>query len=1656
MLKKIVVTLLFVLGIIVFGEVPHSYIWENPDKEVTQTETLKRYKDKAELNISITKLKSEPIPMKHDVDNKKIYFELTSEEVKRSDENIKLESTDRIFISEKLEEVPSVSTTNGRKKINGLKRLNKSLDKGTLKNGNLTWTVKDLMTVETKKIVEINYGMFPKSLYVGITDKDYNLKKIFVGKMESLELYNANDLAGYVSKYDEDTQISNQYDHDISDILMWGKNKAYVDIKLTEIEIASIANKTLIDKKPYLAVSNQTVTLTGTITNETVTGTLHIIDRSVQPFSLVETAENLLSKVMVVMNLDGKTTRELKTAYYVRLNGDEFKKLKPDTYKVGGSVVYGHNGGINQMSVPNIILTGDIIAQPKKINIDFWVFGTDFTDKVNYIIDPRLNGTGNLKIRAQDEEAPLDNSVSAGNTDSVFDMTGRLAKFDYDDTTEVTIENISGFIPKVQNSGSFFSHKNRWAEGTIPGYKVRARVWTDFDGIEIDFEKTSALSIDNDGVRKFKVIHKHTKTGKIIQEITVNLYVNNVRIQDRTTYVNRRRSDINLPKVTQEQLPNYFKSKDRKGRSALDGRDDELFGEFGDKAGVIAQVVSKPGDFKHYFPIMTKGVYLTSTDIPNSSGKNTVLISNNEQYITQIAGNKGTYQGDWFVSETASNGLSTIIAKHNIQKPIALVPIINGVWVYNYYLDKTKSDSYLVYGAGKRKIDVDFHIRVINWQNIKSNISSRTTTIEGVPLIGNENTGYNHFFGDLAYTSTEESGKPLYDNVGWLKDGWSYSAFQNAQIKLIMNGATSTILKETIPGNLAGYENFLYKNDYFFLKRRKQSKHTFLELGMGLKRWHTSHADTVIAKLETSSGQSFIPNQGLEYYGTNYTILIKKFDARFLWDKGHSSLKEGVLKNIDMDFSPNASIKGQIIKMGEVYFRHLNLEALYQNIERNNKPKFVLPNTTYIILKDGSQPNLKIPVELSFSESDAKIKAFEMQDKGGNYAGENGMTVYLHIDENSAKQIYKNGVGKRYQVKGSYVNNKYGVLNQNDTTEVVKIGVVCTKSPILSGSRNEPFFNTVTNNMVLETTQFKPNTFSINFLRNQPLIKNDFYMLGHTVKFVNPPSGYNYEQGITLSGAEVARYPYEIKQHRYQLTDETGRMHSGEISSGGSGAYWENLLVDNKRRNNKVTLYHTRDGQANREATFMRIEEWDYEPSSGKITKKHYNPYSTTVNTYYDITVNFPAFDPYIYYAEAKSIDAKYPPIKLRDTFEIQRYAHKYMYPLGTVSTKGYDVAITKKSGGDLDDTFGLRVVPNNRKDINGVKIYELNTNGEVVKEHQSKGRIILLDSKGFELPYSIDSPAYMLGANQSARIALELPKDLAAGKDYKIVGETDKILDKGNNIPNSFNLAIGRNKYFKEIIKEIYLKKEKIEGSFTLKFTNGYTIRTMAKFKSTTLSEREKISLAEPVQGVELLDGGEGFLQLENGDKFQIQVGEEIITLDIPSTLEVDKKEILLGDGMTKMALKIKDGKVQIGLNYWKPNSENIIIFRVIRNNYEAMVQTMKLITPLSQFIVTHKEDLDFGNVFQGTKNNYAEAKLEIENTGDIAEVKFEISDTTPTLENINDDTKTLEVREINGALFQKEPNKYEMRVNGFLDVPEKATIGEYKGSIIIKLYIK
>lgn len=136
MVKNIVMIMMLILNIISFSEVPHTYIYDNPEKAITTAETLKKKPNGAEMNISVIKIKSEEI--EGYINNGKIYIPL-NEELKNN--NI-------------------VITT--RNKDN---RIKKSLKTNTV----------DFKKENGKLIVDY----IKKELYINIFDKNNDLKKIY-------------------------------------------------------------------------------------------------------------------------------------------------------------------------------------------------------------------------------------------------------------------------------------------------------------------------------------------------------------------------------------------------------------------------------------------------------------------------------------------------------------------------------------------------------------------------------------------------------------------------------------------------------------------------------------------------------------------------------------------------------------------------------------------------------------------------------------------------------------------------------------------------------------------------------------------------------------------------------------------------------------------------------------------------------------------------------------------------------------------------------------------------------------------------------------------------------------------------------------------------------------------------------------------------------------------------------------------------------------------------------------------------------------------------------------------------------------------------------------------------------------------------------------
>lgn len=339
-------------------EIPHTIIKENPKKEVTEIKTIKKREKDAELNLTITKVKSKNIDVKVDFERKKMFAILEE-----------LGEGDRVFIVDKLEDIPNSATNSGRRALNRIKNMKTS--------SNFRFEIFNLKARNNYKKLEIDYTQMPKDMFIGITGTDYKLKKI------------------YKSNY---------------------------------------------------------------------------------------------------------------------VNYDTPKN--------------------------------------NNVNIKLWLFGEDLDRLTNLIINPSKNGSGNIMIRSNSDYSHPEGALEHPNLHTVFDISGRPLSFDFEDSDTLEIENASGISGVINNQGSFYKTRNKYVEFSMPGYRVKSRVWSDYSGVELSLEKSGA----GDGYIKFTLVQKNS-SNEIVQKINFEIFINNKDFKEYFQF----RSFLTQTRFYSEYLNRYNK-----------------------------------------------------------------------------------------------------------------------------------------------------------------------------------------------------------------------------------------------------------------------------------------------------------------------------------------------------------------------------------------------------------------------------------------------------------------------------------------------------------------------------------------------------------------------------------------------------------------------------------------------------------------------------------------------------------------------------------------------------------------------------------------------------------------------------------------------------------------------------------------------------------------------------------------------------------------------------------------------------------------------------------------------------------------------------------------------------------------------------------------
>lgn len=154
------------------------------DGEKSKVVLDKRY-DTAKLKIGVTKLISKELPLEFHAESKKIYGE------------IDIDENDLVFVSETLDEMPSVSTTNGRKSINNIKKyLTKDIKKSPKFEYRIVEEKPEADKTEGKKYLLIDCKEQLSGVYVYVVEKgSYKVKEVYRGVFKVLLKAQAKDMS---------------------------------------------------------------------------------------------------------------------------------------------------------------------------------------------------------------------------------------------------------------------------------------------------------------------------------------------------------------------------------------------------------------------------------------------------------------------------------------------------------------------------------------------------------------------------------------------------------------------------------------------------------------------------------------------------------------------------------------------------------------------------------------------------------------------------------------------------------------------------------------------------------------------------------------------------------------------------------------------------------------------------------------------------------------------------------------------------------------------------------------------------------------------------------------------------------------------------------------------------------------------------------------------------------------------------------------------------------------------------------------------------------------------------------------------------------------------------------------------------------------------
>lgn len=1518
---------LFFIGYISLGnttselKIPNEIIFDNPEKEVTIINSNKIYKEKAELDINVRKIKTQNIDLDIDTNNKKVYIKLNKNTL-NLENNIGFDKG-VILIEDSLENIKSQVYQKTKK--------NKMVNTNISSNGKYVYKIKDLKDMEGSKIVEVSYLELPEKFYLIMLDNNRNLKKILIGDSKKAILY-SNNIKNYIQVYNPEPLINPNNKETNTSLVTWAKDLSYVDIKLADIVINEITSSTLAQQRPGIKIPTSDVTVGNS------QGVLHIrkkvrIPSEIIPMNISVVEKELTATPILSNNGDIVGTEILEGEVYLRFSSNEVDKLEAGKHSIGNLVKVVTNNSSVDIDLKGFSVTKDNIFNVNKVEIDFWLIGTDFSQEINLLLHPKNNLKGDLEKKSSFQNIRPEYSSLIPSTSSVFDMKGKLLHDNFEETDKIEVVPIINTSILSQEKGDFSSLQSEWAEIKIPGYNITTKIWSEYEGLELIVKKISALSEATNSKSEFKILHKNLD-GKIKQEILVKIY-NNYKII-RNEGPNDHKFHLHLTSKNYNDN-NYWEkyNGDFVKRSDIDN----LF---------EIKLIGPAKDLKLNFPIFSSGIQVVRT-IDNF--KYTLSESSTKIEKLDI---KGDIKSDGVITSIQDGYYNQVKLEFRAYMKKSW---INGSFQNKPFLSYRDilTDLYYEYGLGKRKVYIEFIHGIVNSDKILNDYRETDFNIVGIPLISDTSSGtdfiLNNTFiqniqtGALASTN----GDSIKGNIG--SGPWGNYYVVNYDNKNILT------LKETITENTPARLNqpiIVGKNDEYVIYNKYNRSKKIHDPFFGINKWYMKKTNN---NLGNGALSVTVGDEITQTYTTNYNIKMDIFNSQYFLKQGIEKIKKELVFDENVDTS-----KTYKIKIGNLEFKTLNLKALRQN--SNETPRIILPNEVEI--KPQNPTKDSIIGNISFSERNINDTRLDMNTVNISNSGGNGEDIWLHLDANNFQKLIKNK-NEIYTTEGRYNSANIG---GEVSISIAMVGLNATTYPD-GGTRNESFFAPAINKLELDVKLVKASNGEINYLADAPLLGSNFqlYLRENEKKYIgNITDSIDYSRTVK---SDFPKYNYQNYQRlfEYKFGKVIGKGTSG---SNGSGLNWDIMLGEGENESIIKFSLSSENGNLNgfpkKEFGISEIKKWNYEKVEELLELKLYQQDGRTLDQFYKIKLSLPQINSLSTYY--KKIDIE--PGKMIEK-EIITTNIGTIIELGEVATKDVNMEITKHNSGNKIDNYGLRIIP-------GGEILLKDT-----KNNLKRAKIVFLDNKNEEIEYDINSPNIMVGRNQKAKIGIKLLEKLDNGEIYSF-----ENLDKNNflkgKVPKvgSYLLSIGRNYYFQEIIPKLILKvPEKISGTVDFKYKESYIPGSIITFDEKGLTSAKDIDVKNLVGHFPIVKKDKNYkvnvINPMNGTIYGSFTtingsgGKGISRNDVPIEIKSKSNNIL-----ARLGIGFINGNLQINLRYWDTTELNFPIKLEISDENQVISDFNLNITTIKSFfkIVEGNLNLDFGTIYKGTQDMMKERK--------------------------------------------------------------------------------